>query len=197
MADDEQAVEGGEGQRRDREEVHRGDSLTMISQERQPAFRRFGIPWRFAHPARDRSLGNIKAEQEQLTVNPRCAPARIFGNHPEDQIPNRLRDSASANTLPADLGQHAPIEPESSSVPLNHRFGKDEDENCFQSDHTWLATTQNSLSSRFGLGLGCRRLYTASCCRRTRFSSSRLRRAQNRRAMVPRQSRMMLNIAQV
>src|SRR6202011_246991 len=67
--------------------------------------------------------------------------------------------------------------------------------NCFQSDHTWLATTQNSLSSRFGLGLGCRRLYTASCCRRTRFSSSRLRRAQNRRAMVPRQSRMMLNIA--
>ena len=61
-------------------------------------------------------------------MNPRCTPGWIFGNHPEDQIPNLLRDSASANTLPADFGQHAPIEPESSSVPLNHRFGKDEDE---------------------------------------------------------------------
>jgi aryl-alcohol dehydrogenase-like predicted oxidoreductase len=43
--------------------------------------------------------------------------------------------------------------------------------NCFQSDHTWLATTQNSLSSRFGLGLGCRSMGSAilrklsgACC---------------------------------
>src|SRR5258707_7272188 len=64
--------------------------------------------------------------------------------------------------------------------------------NCFQSEQIWRAAIQNSLSRKVSRVLGCRRLKTASCCRRARFSSRRLRRALNRRAMVPRQSRMIL-----
>jgi hypothetical protein len=44
--------------------------------------------------------------------------------------------------------------------------------NCFQSGQIWWAATQNSLSRKVSRGLGCRRLKTASCCRRARFSST-------------------------
>src|ERR1035438_7508806 len=45
------------------------------------------------------------------------------------------------------------------------------------------------------LGLGCWRLKTASCGRRTRFSSIRLRRVRNPRSTAPSQSRNRSNMA--
>jgi len=96
-------VEDAEGQRWDCEKVHRGDRLTMITQKRKPAFGKFGISRRFAHPAGDRSLGNVKAEHEKLTVNPRCSPGRILGNHLEYQVSGLSRDPSPA-TAWADLG---------------------------------------------------------------------------------------------
>src|ERR1700690_643149 len=45
------------------------------------------------------------------------------------------------------------------------------------------------------LGLGCWRLKTASCWRRARFSSIRLRRVRNRRSTAPSQSRNRSNMA--
>jgi len=56
-------VEDAEGQRSDRKEVHRGDSFSMVTQERKPAFCRFEISRR-PYSAGDGSLGSIKAEQE-------------------------------------------------------------------------------------------------------------------------------------
>jgi hypothetical protein len=128
MADDEKAVEDTESDRWNCEEVHGGDGFSMISQKREPAFRRFGISRRFAHPAGDGSLGNVKAQHEKLTVNPRCAPGRILGNHLEYQIANLLRDSVSATVWAPHSRQDAPIELKSSSVPLNNGFGKHDEE---------------------------------------------------------------------
>src|SRR5450759_4746619 len=45
------------------------------------------------------------------------------------------------------------------------------------------------------LGLGCWRLKTASCWRRARFSSIRLRRVRNPRSTAPSQSRNRSNMA--
>jgi hypothetical protein len=52
--------------------------LLDVAQERKPAFRRLGISRRrFAHPAGDGSLGNVEAEHDKFTMNPRRSPGRI------------------------------------------------------------------------------------------------------------------------
>jgi hypothetical protein len=52
----------------------------------------------------------------------------------------------------------------------------------FHCDQSRRTTTQNSLSSGPSLGLGFLRFKTASCCRRVRFSSNRLRRSRKMRS---------------
>jgi len=100
----------------------------MVAQEGEPAFRKQRISRCFAHPAGDRSLGDIKSEHEKFTMNPGCSPGRIFGDHFEDQIANLLRDSTSATAWSPSSGQKTPVQLKSGSVPLNNGFGTDEDE---------------------------------------------------------------------
>jgi hypothetical protein len=88
VADDEEAVEHTERNRWHSEEVHRRNRFPMVSKEGAPTFGRVRISRRSAHPARDRSLGEVKTKHDQLTMDARCAPRWILDNHPEDQIPN-------------------------------------------------------------------------------------------------------------
>src|SRR6266850_884584 len=90
------AVEHTEGDCWHGEEVHRRNGFSMVAQERKPAFRRLGISRRFADPTGDGSLGNVEAEHEKFTMNPRCSPGRIFGDHPENQISDLFCNSFSA-----------------------------------------------------------------------------------------------------
>jgi len=62
VRDDEEAVENAEGDRRHREEIHRGDGLTMIAEKCSPSFRRLWIPRCFLHPPQHSSLRKIKAQ---------------------------------------------------------------------------------------------------------------------------------------
>jgi hypothetical protein len=126
MADDKKAVEHAECNRGNSEEVHRRDSFSMIAQKSKPAFRKFRISSRFAHPAGNGSFGNIKAEHLKLTVDARCSLRWILGDHLEDQIPNLFRDSSSAD-LPAEPGDDSPIELKPSPMPLNDLVGKHSD----------------------------------------------------------------------
>lgn len=50
----EEAVQHPKGERRDREEVHGGNGLAMVQQERQPTLGNIGNSRRSPHPARDR-----------------------------------------------------------------------------------------------------------------------------------------------
>ncbi len=124
MADDEEAIEHPKGDCGHREEVHGGDSFSMIAQKGQPAFCRFRISWCFAHPAGSGSLGDIKAEHEKLTMNPRRSPGRILSDHPEDQILNLFRNPLSTDPA-TEPRNEAPIELESSSLPLNNGLRRD------------------------------------------------------------------------
>jgi len=56
VADDEKAVENAESKRGYGEEVHRGNGLAMVLQERQPALRRVWSSGRSPKPSRDRRL---------------------------------------------------------------------------------------------------------------------------------------------
>jgi len=116
MANNKEAVQQVEGDRRDSEKIHGSDHFAMIAKKREPPFRGFRVSRRMTHAAGNGSLGNIETEHEKFTVNTRCAPGRIFRHHPEDQIPNFLGNSSSAND-PAGSGNGLPIECESGPVP--------------------------------------------------------------------------------
>jgi hypothetical protein len=62
MANNEEAVEKTEGDRRNGEEIHGGDGFAMIAEKSQPPPARFWISGRSLHPAGDASLRYIKAE---------------------------------------------------------------------------------------------------------------------------------------
>ena len=56
VADDEEAVQHVEGHRGDREEVHRCDGFSMVTQKCKPSFGWFRVPRRSLHPTGDRPL---------------------------------------------------------------------------------------------------------------------------------------------
>ena len=132
MTDDEKAVEHAERDRWDREEIHCGDSFPMVVQKGKPTLSWLGISWRSFHPTGDRSLGEIKTEHEEFTMDARRTPRRIFGNHSEDQLTNFFRDSSSPDLL-TNSGDQFPIQTEPRSMPTDNSFWCDDDESLFPS----------------------------------------------------------------
>jgi hypothetical protein len=127
VANDEETVEYAEGDGRNGEEIHRRDGFPMVAKKGKPALGRIRVPLGPFHPARDRSLGNIKAEHEEFAVDARSSPGRVLGHHLEDQIANLLGYGSSSDGLP-DLGDQHPVPMETGSVPPDHRFGCDNQE---------------------------------------------------------------------
>lgn len=130
MADDEEAVEHGEGDRGNREEVHRGDGFPMVTQKSEPTLGRVWISGGSFHPAGNGSFGNVKTEHEKFSVDAGSSPAGILGHHLEDEIPNLFRRLSSTDGLPG-LRNHPPVPTEPGAVPTDHGFGRDDEECLF------------------------------------------------------------------
>src|SRR2546425_354138 len=69
VTDDEKAVQHVEGERRCREEIHRGNGFAMIAQKGQPALRGLRALGRPSHPAGDGGFRDLEAEHEEFTMN--------------------------------------------------------------------------------------------------------------------------------
>src|ERR1700720_4021277 len=132
VTDDEKAIERAEGDRRNSEEVHRGNRFPVITEKGKPALSRLRISRGPFHPTRDRSLRDIKIEHEKLTMNAWRSPRWVLNNHPENQFPNFLRCLSSPDG-PPDLGDQLPVQTESGLVPTHHRFGRDRNEGLLPS----------------------------------------------------------------
>ena len=130
MADDEEAVEHGEGDRGNREEIHRGDGFPMVTQKSEPTLGWVWIPGGSFHPAGNGSFGNVETEHEKFSVDAGSSPARVLGHHLEDEIPNLSRYLSSTDGLPG-LRNHPPVPTEPGAVPTDHGFGRDDEECLF------------------------------------------------------------------
>jgi len=128
MADDEEAVQHGEDDRGNREEIHRGDGFPMVTQKSEPTLGWAWISGGLFHPAGNRSFGNIETEHEKFSVDAGSSPAGVLGHHLEDEIPNLSRYLSSTDGLPG-LRNHPPVPTEPGEVPTDHGFGRD-DEDC-------------------------------------------------------------------
>jgi hypothetical protein len=78
------------------EEIHRRDSLAMVSEERQPLLPRMWISGGSSDPSRNTPFRDIETQLEQFAVNAWRSPGRILGNHTKDQEANLF-----AHTLPS------------------------------------------------------------------------------------------------
>src|SRR5437763_11507697 len=119
VSDHEEAIKNAERECWHGEEIHRSDHFTMVTQKCFPSPASITKPGCTSHPARDRSLGDIKSKLQQFTVNPGCIPGRILGDHPENQFAQFPADSPSADLVAA---TPAPIAAKSSSMPAHHRL---------------------------------------------------------------------------
>ena len=127
VPDDEKAIERAEGDRRNSEEVYRGNRFPVIAEKGKPAPGRLRISRRPFHPTRDRSLRDIKAEHEKLAIDAWRAAHVEFSTTIRKPFLNLLRRLSSPDR-PPDLGDQLPVQTESGPVPTHHRFGRDHNE---------------------------------------------------------------------
>jgi hypothetical protein len=118
VADDKETVEDAERDRGHGEEVHRRNRFPVILKKCAPTLGWPGISGRALHPARDGSLGDVKAQHEELAVNARSTPGWVLRHHAEDQLPNFPRQSFPTDLF-SHLRDHAPVHAKSSTVPAN------------------------------------------------------------------------------
>src|ERR1700747_1793629 len=104
VTDDEKTIGRAEGDRRNSEEVHRGNRFPVITEKGKPAPGRLRISRHPFHPTRDRSLRDIKAEHEKLAMDAWRSSRGVLNDHSEDQFLNLLRRLSSPDR-PPDLGE--------------------------------------------------------------------------------------------
>jgi hypothetical protein len=80
---DDEDIEQIEANGRDNEQVHGDDVRRVVTQEGAPSLGRRSTS--LDHVLRDSGLSDLEAELEQLAVDARRSPQRIFRAHPSDQ----------------------------------------------------------------------------------------------------------------
>src|ERR1700726_2306569 len=80
--DDDAGIEQVETDRWNDEQVHGGDVRRVVTQEGPPTLA--GWAPLFPHVLGDARLRDLKPKLEQLAMNTRCSPKRIFDAHPPD-----------------------------------------------------------------------------------------------------------------
>src|SRR5712664_3905095 len=162
VADDEEAIKHAEGDRRNTEEVHRGNRFPVIAEKGKPAHGRLRISRCPFHPTRDRSLRGIKTEHERLAM---VAWRSRVG------FSTTIRKTNSWTSF--DVGR-VPTGILTLEISFQHKrnpalcqrttvSGVTTMRDCCHPDQNRRTATQKSLSTRSSLGRGCRRFRTASC----------------------------------
>src|SRR5260221_11550110 len=119
--DDDQTVEQIKANGWNNEQVHGGDVRRVVTQEGAPS-----LGWRSTsldHVLRDARLSDLEAELEQLAMNARRTPQRIFHAHPPDQCAQISIDlwSASKGT-----GFPTPVPAKPGPMPTYEGLGPDD-----------------------------------------------------------------------
>src|SRR5262245_46824310 len=117
MLQDQKSIQQPERDRRNYEQIHRRNAVSVIAKKRLPSLR-----WRTPSPRHvlcNGGLPDIDAKLEQFAVDPRCSPKRVCDAHVANKLANVRR-----RLWPATMrsGFPAPIGSEPSAVPADHRL---------------------------------------------------------------------------
>jgi hypothetical protein len=121
MAKDKKRIELLKGNRWNHKQINRRNPLHMIAKEGLP-----GLQWPISsghHVDRNRGLGNVDAELEQLAMDLGGAPQRVFKTHSSDQVAHLFADPRSTS---ARTGLPSPVSGKAHSVPTHDSLGPDD-----------------------------------------------------------------------
>src|SRR6266705_1621658 len=110
--DDDQAVEQIKANGWNNEQIHGSDVRCVVVQEGAPSLGRRAAS--LDHVLRNAGLRDLEAELEQLTMDARRSPQRIFCAHPPDQRAQICGDLRSASK---GAGFPTPVPTEASPMP--------------------------------------------------------------------------------
>src|SRR6266446_9107401 len=117
MLQDQKSIQQPKRDRRDYEQIHRGNAVRVIAQKGLPALRRrLPAP---CHVFCHRGLPDTDAKLEQFAVDPWCSPKRFRDAHVTNKLANVcrcLRPAAVRSRFPAPIGSKP------SAVPADHRL---------------------------------------------------------------------------
>src|SRR5947209_12481869 len=119
--DEDKDIEQIEANGRNNEQVHGGDVRRVVTQEGAPALGRRSTS--LDHVLRDARLSDLEAELEQLTMDARRSPQRIFRAHPPDQraqIRGDLRPASKRAEFPT------PVPTETGPMPTDNSLRSDD-----------------------------------------------------------------------
>ncbi len=130
VVDDEEDIKHAERDGGNREEVDRGDDLAVVGEEGAPSLPFVGMGRAPGHEARNRALGDLEAELQDLAVDARRTPRRVLGGHPANEDSDLgccARSSSAGPRLPA------PVPPEALAMPADDGLGLDDGERLLPS----------------------------------------------------------------
>jgi len=158
--------------RRGHSEEIEGDQVSdVVVEERAPSLRRLGAPLR--HEPGDCALGHVDTELQQLAMDSRSAPERVRGGHAGDQSLGLGMDGWATSGRAA--GELGPVLAEAAPLPPQDGVGVTIARGCLHPGQTLASQIQKRRSVVRSLGRAVVLLYTASCCRRARFSTASCR----------------------
>src|SRR5258708_18334095 len=108
------------GNRRNHKQINRRNPLHMIAKEGLPR-----LQWPIAprhHVDRNRGLGDLDAELEQLAMDLGSAPQRVLKTHSSDEIAHLFADPRSA---PERTGLPSPVGGKARSMQTHNGLGPD------------------------------------------------------------------------
>src|SRR5258708_8273616 len=154
VTDDEKAIEHAESDRRNSEEVHRGNRFPVITEKGKPALSRLRMSRCPFHPTRDRSLRDIKTKHEKLAMDTRRSPPGF------STTIRKINSWTSFDVcrLPTGLLTLEISFQYKWNPPLCQRTtvsGVTAIRDCCHPDQNRRTATQKSLSTRASLGRGC------------------------------------------
>jgi hypothetical protein len=121
MAENKKREQLLKGNRRNHKEINRRNPLHMIAKEGLPR-----LQWPIAprhHVDRNRGLGDLDAELEQLAMDLGSAPQRVLETHSSDEIAHLFADLRSA---PERTGFPSPVGGKTHSMPTHNSLGPDD-----------------------------------------------------------------------
>src|SRR5712664_3521020 len=118
---DDEGVEHVEGNGWGNEQVHGGDVRCVVTEEGAPSLGR--RPASLDHVLRDAGLRDFEAELEQLAMDARRTPQRIFRAHPPDQCAQIRIDLWSASQR---TGFPTPVPAKAGPMPTYESLGPDD-----------------------------------------------------------------------
>ena len=98
MAQNQKGKQSLKAQRRYNAHIDRGNGLSVIAKKCLPALRRRLIA--SGHIFRDRRLGDLIAKLQELAMDPRCTPQRVFHAYAPDQFAKLAIDPRPPRPIP-------------------------------------------------------------------------------------------------